>query len=400
MKYHDLVGTRIVMIKFLKINNIIKFRQMKKYVSLMCIVFILSCNKNVGLIENTYSEEIDLTIEEINIKIDSNVSGIYNLLSAQRSSKGTIIGYNYFLHTLDVIDIINDSVFQIPLNKDGENSIPIDPEGLFLSSMDSIWIYHNHVVYLIDRKGVVKQKHFIPFSEGKIPHVSTNYAISTAKFYFNENRKSFFYLLRINDNFFVHEYFPENGDVIEYELEYTLVTTQKPLVNYGWKQLPNVCFTENNIVYNYPFESNVYQIDLLTKEKKAFGGKSRYTDNKATELKRRISYENAERHKMENIHFCEVMYNEKFNIYYRLHFDKIPFKTNDDPVALYNQKKIFLTIFDNDFSIIKETELESNVYNYATGWVMTNNGLAIFHSELQNPNTDNELLKIDIIRPK
>lgn len=396
MKYHDLVSTRTVMIKFLRINNIIKFRQMKKYISLMCIIFILSCNKNVGLIENVYNEEIDLTKEENSIKIDSNISGIYTLLSA---SKGTIIGYNYFLHTLDVIDIVNNSAFQITLNRDGENSIPSEPQGLFLSSMDSIWIYLHHVAYLIDGKGNIKQKHNIPFYEGEFVHIMTNYAISTTKFFFNENRKSIFYLLKFNDNFFVREYFPENGDVINYELEYSRAT-HKPLDAYGWKQLPNVCFTENKIVYNYPFESNVYQIDLLTKEKKAFGGKSRYTDNIATEMKKSFIYENAERHKMENIHFCEILYNEKFNVYYRLHFDKIPFKTNDDPAVLYNQKKIYLTLFDNDFSIIKEIELESNVYNYYTGWVMTNNGLAIFHRELQNSDTDNELLKIDIIRPK
>ena len=399
MKYNDLLSTRTEMIKFSKINNITKLRQMKKYISLMCIVYILSCNNNVGLIENVYNEEIDLTKEEISVKIDSNVSGIYSLMSAQLSSKETIIGYNYFLHMLDVIDIVNDSAFQISLNKEGENSIPIDPQGLHLSNMDSIWIYHHHVVYLIDGKGHIKQKYSIPFYEGEFVQIMTNYSISTTKFYFNKKRTSFFYLLKLNNNFFVREYFPENGDVINYELEYSRVT-QKSLDIYGWKQLPNVCFTENNIVYNYPFESNVYQIDLLTKEKKSFGGKSRYTDNIATEMQKSFNYENAERHKLENIHFCEILYNEKFNIYYRLHFDKISYKTNNDPEALYNQKKIYLTVFDNNFSIIKETELESNVYNYHTGWVMTNNGLAIFHRELQNPDTDNELLKIDIIRPK
>lgn len=89
--------------------------------------------------------------------------------------------------------------------------------------------------------------------------------------------------------------------------------------DYADMSRPNLTFTADKIVCNYPVESHVYVIDRRSGQTNVFEAPSRYTANKAEPCRSRTDYTQWERHRVENPHFYELMYLPASGRYVRLH---------------------------------------------------------------------------------
>ncbi|MDR2909961.1 MAG: DUF4221 family protein [Bacteroidales bacterium] len=366
---------------------------MPKIVTSICVfvlLFFVSCkNRENALQDNSYAEEITVKNEEFVVHTqDELFLKDYNLVSsfACDSSLDIIVAYNHTIHALDLFSPQSNYLKQVILDKEGGNGILPDIHGLYVHTLDSIWIYNYDIVYLTDTTGIVKEKIDIgnlQSDEEIIIHA--NYSISSAYLYYNKKRNSLFYAARIIQpnyklRFYVYEYFLENRNVKQYELSGSDYDTDI-WSSYGWKNTPNVTFSDDKIVYNYPIESNIYTIDLEDNSKHTYGGKSRYTKNTVNKLSGNAGFFSAEIHKIENVHFYEIVYNPVLDLYFRLHIDRNDFlKTQDaqDAGIQFNKKGRYLMIFNSKFEIVYEGKLPSDRYSVITSWCAVNKGFLMF----------------------
>lgn len=348
---------------------------------------------------NQIVNEKKLIIEEVSIDIDSSSLSIYNLFASNIKPDGSelLVAYNDKLHTLDLIDITNNKVSNIKLLKEGSNSVLPFIKDLYIHNQDSIWLFNNNTFYLVDSSGNVTWKHMIPPNDidGHII-TNSNYSISNIKIFYNSIKKSLFFTTIENKDFYSNELVMSNLKVRKYKLERNKLLYDNA-TQYGWKQLPNVTYTKNKIIYNYPIESKIYTLDIVTGAKNIYESKSKYSTNVSDKLKGVESYESMERHKVENIHFFEVLFNEQLNCYFRIHLDMGEYDAKTYISTLYQKKDIYLMVFDKDFNIVSENKLDENKYYYFNGWGMSKNGLVIFHRESTTTDSTDEKMKFDII---
>lgn len=168
---------------------------------------------------------------------------------------------------------------------------------------------------------------------------------------------------------------------------------------YGSKQFPNVTFTNQYILYNFPISSNIYRINIETGKESAFGGKSRYTPNMVSELTMPYNMNDVSQHIIDNVHFFEIQHDPQRNIYYRLHLDKSEYSSTIPFNTLYDGKKLYLTSFDDKFRITSEVLLDKNTYNYFNSWGVMNKGLFLTKDNSLNEDKDFELFQLVVLKP-
>lgn len=367
---------------------------------------LFSCRKTDNkATENQQKHTLSISETNIKIPIDENTLSSYQIISTFREDNGEecIFAYNGLTHAIDVFNVDNKSFIHIQLEAEGGNGILKNVSGMHIHNSDTIWLYSQGLLYLCNNVGEVKKSIKLPYPDNGFIMIDTNFSTTTSKLYYNKVRNSVFYLTvnNIDDNisYTVFEYdintgkygvFPIKGNDIEAESG----------TNYGWKQFPNVTYSEMYINYNFPITSNVYRINIENSKRIYSEGKSKYTDNLVSELSMPYDFDQADRHILENVHFFELEYDKKRNLYYRFHLNKIKSKDRAKSREEYNTKEIFLTIFDSDLNLIDEIQLESGVYNYLNCWGVLNSGLFIVKDNeidiLKNP----EIMEITIFYTK
>lgn len=375
------------------------------YCSLL-LLCISSCqtNKDSKLKENVYSDKIDFNQKEVSFSPQTDILFLkeYYLSSCfHQDSTDVFVSYNYKRHALDFLDLKNGTISQTKLEPEGPKGITRIND-IFVHNMDSIWICGMQDIFLINKAGDLKKK--IPLTvmlDEEAVIIQTNYAIATVKLFFNKKRRSIFYTTASFSNnvrkYIVNELFLDGSDKInKYELA---KSAAEPHIdgNYGYMQGPNVTFNEDKIIYNYPIEANVYVLDLNTGRNHIYGGRSKYTDNMAHKNSTSGGFE---KYDIENLHFYEVMYIPKYDLYCRLHLNGIEFDVNKNREELYSSKDIFLTVFNSEFEVVNELKLPSKRYSYLTAWCPLNNGFLIFANNfyLNTSASENEII-FDIYEP-
>jgi hypothetical protein len=379
----------------------VKLSGLKKLMVAFVLVVGVSCQNKETSKGNTFGKEAKLKFNEVSIAIDSVTLSTYSMMSATEDSRGheLIYGYNYKVHALDQIDLANHSLTHIRLSKEGANGIPPYVNGMYVHNPDSIWLYNSNIFYLVNGNGNITSKYTIPSNAAATIITQTNFSISTLNIYYHPERKSIFYTTTENKEFIENEFFLGSNKIKKYKLEKSKLLNGEPAL-YGWKQLPNVSYNHNLIIYNYPVESKIYTLDINSGIRRVMEAKSKNTSNISEQLKGRAGYDNMERHKIENIHFFEIVYNQKYNCYFRIHLDKAEYNSKEDIFKKYLKKDMYLMVFDKDFRIINETKMTSNKYYYLNGWFSTKQGLAILHRESGVYDPAHENIKFDIIAPR
>lgn len=363
---------------------------------------LASCSYNSNkesLKDNIYGQIRTLSCKTSEIITDENTLYDYNIQSffTTKKNEECILAYNYQTHSFDIFNLSTRKISHTKLKDEGKDAIIPDLQGLYVHNEDSVWAYNSGIIYLLDLQGIVKRTIRIDKLQNEPAIILTNYSIASVKLFYNQSKNALYYATLSQNSspeYFANEYSLTNSSIVKYPLTRHLNDDVRK--SYGWKQIPNITFTDKYIIYNFPIESDIYRIDISTNKNERHGGKSKYTENKASMLNSPFTFEEAERHKIENIHFYEIQYDKAHNVYYRLHVDKTDFSKTNNTFSLYQKKQPYLQVFDEDFKVINEIALAKNRYNYINNWVCTKDGLLI--SVVSDPLIDeqNEIFLFDI----
>ena len=106
---------------------------------------------------------------------------------------------------------------------------------------------------------------------------------------------------------------------------------------------------------------------------------SRFCKNKADKCESKEDYTKWEKHGVVNPHF----YLPARDMYIRLHVGEEEYNTSKKLNDILAGRKLYLTVFDNQFNILGESELATKRYSLLTGWCMTSDALLLEYDELR-----------------
>lgn len=279
-----------------------------KFIFFILIAFLASCmeQKSQNKIKNNI---VEVEVEEMKFPPQTvlQLKSYYLSSAVHTDSADFLIGYNYRLHSLDYMNLQSKEVTQTILSDEGPDAV-ISLTGLYANSLDSIWMSdESERVFLLDNAGQIKTtvnlKEYLQDTEQLL--INTNHAMFTSHLYYNEIRQSLMFLVKkmASQTFVVRELFLDKGkDAIDYELEPSRIIPDITS-GYAFINAPNVNFTTTDIIYNYPFESSVYTLDIQTGERKYVPAQSQYTENIVERVEPGTDYSTIEKCRIQNPHF-------------------------------------------------------------------------------------------------
>ena len=369
-----------------------------KFIFFILIAFLASCmeQKSQNKIKNNI---VEVEVEEMKFPPQTvlQLKSYYLSSAVHTDSADFLIGYNYRLHSLDYMNLQSKEVTQTILSDEGPDAV-ISLTGLYANSLDSIWMSdESERVFLLDNAGQIKTTVNLKDTEQLL--INTNHAMFTSHLYYNEIRQSLMFLVKkmASQTFVVRELFLDKGkDAIDYELEPSRIIPDITS-GYAFINAPNVNFTTTDIIYNYPFESSVYTLDIQTGERKYVPAQSQYTENIVERVEPGTDYSTIEKCRIQNPHFFDVMYIPKLKKYVRLHLGGVDFDEKRGRDELMNDRILYLMIFDEKMKVLGESKLLEHRYNNFTGWSVSYNGVALFVDNILDEEDDTEDLAIDVI---
>ncbi|MDR0989604.1 MAG: DUF4221 domain-containing protein [Prevotellaceae bacterium] len=370
-------------------------------------ILLISCAQK-GKQASTPLNRMQLMVDTVHIPSSDvlNLKSYYLSACFQTDSSSYLYGYNYKMHALDIIDLLKRTMSQITLHKDGPNAIGRHMQSLLIHTPDSIWIYDNaQRLVLINDSGVIMRSVDLKkeLKSKEMIQIDQNYAMSTSRFCYDNKRRSLLYGIEDGTtspvSFKVRETFLDGiTKSIDYALQPSALLSD--IKRYGDMGEVNISFANEEIIYNYPPESTVYTLNRTTGERRVVQAASAYTENVAAECAtKEIDIWTV--HRLENIHFYDVMYLPHLNLYARLHVNGVKRNATRDWGALFSSKKLYLMLFDANFAPLGEYQLSPKRYDYSMGWGVTSNSLYLFvNNPLDEVAQGSEELTIDVISLK
>ena len=376
-----------------------------KYFLFILFLAFMSCTgqKSGSKIDNdavaTEVEEIKFPPQDV-LQLKS-----YSLSSPiHTDSVDFLVCYNYKSHSLDYINLKSKLITQTILLDEGTNALtPLT--GIYAHTLDSIWVSdESERIFLIDNAGAIKRTVTLEKKSRDAEQllINTNHAMFTSHLYYNEVRQSLMFLVKdlSSKTFVVRELFiDKKKENINYELLPSKIIPDIS-IGYTFMDAPNVNFTNENIIYNYPVESSIYTLNIQTRERKAVTANSQYTANIVEKVKTGIDYPSLEKCRIQNPHFFEVMYIPKLKLYARLHLGEIDYDEKRGMDQLMSDRILYLMLFNEKMEKIGETKLSGRRYNNFTGWSASYGGIALFVDNVLDEENNTEDLIIDIVSPK
>ena len=376
-----------------------------KLLLLSALILLFSCTNDSKNTNNKRSSkaitELEITADAVDLT-EEYLNNYHTQTVFSNGGNDYMVAHNHKTHHIDLFNITTKEKRTIKLNAEGQNSVHQNVNGIYTISPDAVWIYAMSDVYLMNTTtGEIEAKYKLPVDEGEFIINTSNYSNATIKLQYDADRNSLRYItIDMGDRsyFYINEFDIETGTVRKSELEYT-EAEQGIGEKFGWMQHPNVTYNKNMVVYNFPFNSNIYTLNLDTQEMNSYGGKSSFTNNFASEIDQ-MSMDKWMNHAIENVHFYEVNYDAYKDCYYRLHSEGIDFDPNVPLGELFQKKKLYLTIFDGDLNVINEFQLAANKYPLSGGWGVLKSGFFIINDSPDKEIEGYERLEYDIIEGK
>lgn len=371
-----------------------------KLILLSFLIILFSCNNDNTIISNKQSSrnitELDVTSSSIELT-EEYLNNYYTQTAFSNDGVDYMVAYNHKTHYIDLFNLTTKEKHTIQLHGEGQSAIPQRVDALYANTPNAIWIYAMGSVYLLNNEGEIERSYNLPVDEGEHIINNANYSNATIKLDYDAESNLLRYVtVDMSDKsyFYINEFDLETETVKKTELPYT-EAEQGIGEKFGWMQHPNVTYRNNRVIYNFPFNSNVYTLNLDTQEMDSFGGKSKFTKNTTAETDL-ASMDNWFRHTIENVHFYEVNYDTHKDCYYRLHSEGVDFNSNVEMGELLKNKRLYLTIFDGDLNVINEFQLAKDKYPLSGGVVLLG-GLFLINDSSEKEAEQYELLEYDVI---
>lgn len=374
-----------------------------RIVNFIICLFLVSCVSHSGgnMPHNKYGDSVVSSLKEVNISSsevlqlkDYPITGFIGTDSLK-----IIVGYNYRTHSLDKIRLYgNPSISSLQLSKEGPNGIFPQVKSICPVSDDSIWVYDGTFISLLNNSGEICHK--ISFSSDVQVLLETNYAMHTAKLCYDREKSSLYYPVLRADSVYVEEYDLSKDTVVcSYFLKPSLLNPDN-VAEYGDLRFPNVNVVNGKVIYNYPYESTIYLLDMKTGKYSEIGAASKYTSNTAPRCDSQTDYSVWQRYGLENTHFYDVMYLPDLQIYARFHIEGKSMSASEKLTQKFlDSKSLYLMLFDSDFHIVGETKMKVHTYSPFTSWCALSDAISLFKNNSLSDSLDYEVLSFDLISP-
>lgn len=363
---------------------------------LIIMLSVVSCSR--APIVRVHRVQLSIRHETLNnISKDSLILSSYYLSTTFcQNGDEYVVGYNFMTSSLDVINLSEETYNYIKIYQDGPDAIQCKPSSLYPISLDSIWIYGENRFYLINNKGAILKKIYVP---GEVL-VERNYAMRIANFSYNkkfgyliypctENGKNYINILDVKRNKLkrhIELLFPssnENGNH-----------------NYADLTYPNVSYHDNIVLYNYPYDESIFTLNIKTLKQKAYMG---YTSFFPKKIRR---YTGSERYKdwffygLSNYHFYNLVFIKKYNVYARICLSGSKIEDNYNPFDIINKKRLWVTFFSQDLKVLGESEIPMLSHSHFTGWCLANDGLLFYNCRLFPSDVPVRSILFDRLQPQ
>lgn len=309
-----------------------------------------------------------------------------------KEGKNRIMVYDDRQHALDVF-CDSDFLYRIHLQRHGNNAIKGKVQSFMPISEDSVWIYDRVAFYLINRSGKVLCEH----KDEDDVILGSNYAMHTAHMGWQDNGVLLYPTRDDNLSIKVKFYDSRKDEVIdEVNLSYP-ACNPKGDKKYPYMDFPNVTFSPNRIIYNFPYEDNIHVIDLSTAENQEYAILSEYSDGVLPLYNKGKTFTDYMQYNWGNKHFYEVSYLRDLNIYVRPMLGASDLEQYGNAESVVDVRKLYLTFLDDRFNTIGEMELKEHRYSNFHGWCALTDGVAVYVDNLLGGH--HEELVYDVIKP-
>ncbi len=332
-----------------------------------------------------------LKTETITVKSNPTVVSLLSYgLSDYCHNNRCIYSYNYKEHAIDILDLKTDTVSRsISLESEGPNAVMRELHGLQVYSPDTIVTYDFVAIKIIDSVGNVISKIELPVNG--FSRIDCNVRSNISDFKIDMDNHTILYPIKQ----------PGKNEIIEYDFAEKNVVNHIALKNpihegyYGFMDYPNVSFYKDCIIYNYPFEANVYIYDRKSDSTRMISPKSKFTDNRIKEYDGK-SVEELSWYGASNCFYSPLYLIPGKDCFVRITLGETSLDKSDNIDKAYYDRPIYVMTFDNEFKVIDEFEIERNRYNTFAGWCPLYDRIAFFQENACDPQNDNDIV-IDMI---
>lgn len=347
--------------------------------SLLVVALTLyACDRRQSLevvSEASRFEKFYLTVDTVRISLNDNQKFIYPKFGTV-SHQGSLylVGYNDHVHAFDIFNLdAKQYVKRIPLERDGPNGTP-EIIGFTPVSLDSIYTLSTYRIALINGEGDIKDKLSINNSSSPIKgHNSEKYMFwleTDQPLYYDKGSHNLFAL----NHSYQHGHcdpkrYLDASLVAKLNLDKNRMTTlpigypvEKANNCYGFITKMFTEWSETELIYNFQYDPNLYVMNRETQKINAYDGSSNYTANYVTpigwgeceDINRKME------HYTREVNFGKVTKDHHKGLFYRFHRKELAI---DNPSGnTINDKKLFLTVFDDNYAKVGEMILDNRPY--------------------------------------
>ncbi|MCU0391783.1 MAG: DUF4221 domain-containing protein [Thermoflexibacter sp.] len=352
------------------------------YILIFPLCILLSCNSAEKPMITQYKEDYNMKIKEdsITISIDSSYRSFYGEYSYLKLKDILqFYGYNNFNHSIDVFSLSDLTVVKkIKLNKEGPNGIT-GIHSFFASTPDSLFIANENMLYLVSGDGLILKKWNITATLPKEFYQKNRHGSNRLYPIIYDKYQNAIYM-RIFDYEYGYKS-PDYGEkykkpiLARYDLKdakFTILPVFYPKElqkNYKGYMQDMVCispsFDKSNhlqkLYFTFGGSSNLSYYDVQKKEYIESGGASTMTENEIETLtwSEHSNEDKKMRHVTNEVNFMYTTFDFSTNLGYRFHLGKLPEGVTDMRNILL-KKKLILTIFDANHTILKEIDFSNH----------------------------------------
>ncbi len=377
--------------------------QFLKFFFFLTLCFSLPYCQNGGSSSSNSSYQIDST--KISLALSPN--SLYNtrfFFSQSQTIDNTeyLIGYDWGQNQLEWFDLTNQKEVKIQkLSKDGPDGVP-NLYSFYVHNMDSIFVLGMRSIKLIDINGKVKrsvpinfntqrEKNDIDFQQYSLYNTPRN----TSPIFYTSSNKKLYLAVKPNVPRFSEEKFG-HPLCVSYDLQndrFEFIPIKLPEVFHNQffpKDKPNLNFMEDRIIYTFPFSSNIYIYDHLTRSTQIFQGESQLIPNEvAPILKGELGNNQLELfHISTHSEFLPVFYSEHLKRYYRLAFAPLP--EHEAKGKEGARGKVLLSVFNQELQLLDELLMDTYLVKGST--FISSRGFLLFPK-----NADEDILNANIL---
>lgn len=355
-------------------KNMIKLLFLGKHSALAALVVLVTLCSCFNSHKGSDAKHSDVSTEVKSFRVNSpdSVHQLQSYYLSAADGDSVLYAYNYVEHA---IDVFRDSVFiqRIQLDQHGENAIPGRLIAMTLADRHSMWVFDGVSFSLLRDDGKVIKRHH----EERFVFAESNYAMSTSMIGWHEDN---LLLYPVDDN---GEYKIVYYDILRSQIQKEVVldfpsSNPKGKNKYADMKYPNITYANGKIIYNYPYDSSVFTIDIISEARSSNDVCSKFGQQSLQPFPGSNDFQEWQRYDWANDHYYEVAYLDEPGVYVRVLSGGVDPDKQEDINTVVDARPLYLTIMDADFNVISEERLPENRYNNYHGWFSSKDAMILY----------------------